>query len=253
MDKIGMSKEDKGFDFGIEQDFGNMMSFDPTQEDMSFNVDQTAVSPQQVAAMNMTQRAVDAVNKASTPDFGFFTDVLGKMGKKGVNLGVQATALGATPAQAIGFGLNAAAASATLGAIGPGFAAVGRDISNRNDATEALGNMAQANPEMSDQEVAEAVSAATGTSLESVENMQAGHFGGKPDAPGKETGDTDKTETVGRTSSMDDQQAPGAEPVPNYQYSPLKDYLQNMYASTSTGYMSDPYSNQGSGVYGFRY
>jgi hypothetical protein len=113
--------------------------------------------------------------------------------------------------------------------------------------------MAQANPEMSDQEVAEAVSAATGTSLESVSNMQAGDFGGKPDAPGPESSDTEKTETVGRTSSMDDKQAPGGEYVPNYQYSPLKDYLQNMYASTSTGYMSDPYSNQGSGAYGFRY
>jgi hypothetical protein len=254
MDKLGMDKDkDKGFDFGKQQDFGNMISTPDAVENMSFNVDQTAVSPQQVAAMNMTQRAVDAVNKASNPDLGFLSDWAGKAGKKGVNVGIQATALGATPAQAVNFGFNAIGAMGPQAMVGPAVGAIGRDIGNRNAAQEAMSNMAQANPEMTDREVAEAVSAATGTSLESVENMQAGDFGGKPDARGPEGSDADKTETVGRTSSRDDEQAPGAERVPDYQYSPLKDYLQSMYASTSQGYMSDPYSGQGGGAYNFRY
>jgi hypothetical protein len=247
--------KDEDFDMQTHMDYSNMMSMDvdPDQQ-MSMAQTMSMMSPQDVAAMNFSQKAIDAVNAYNDQRSGFFGNFASKVGKKGLNAVAAAKMAGAPTSMLSQLGVNAAMAAAPTSMIGSMIGAVRSDYSARNDVTEAMAAMAQANPEMSMDDIADHVSEVTGVDRGTVGNMQAGEFGGKPDAPGKETGDQDVSKTSSRDTTKETDGPENDFNMVPYNRSPLKGYLQSLYSTQGGGYMTDPYSSKGgSGAYGFRY
>jgi hypothetical protein len=183
----------------------------------------------------------------------------GKVGKAAVNYAAM-TQMG-LPA---GMAKTAAIAGLMSNPLGtfasPAFSAVSAHYGTQVDLAEIAAEVAHANPDLSDKEVAEAVqemSVEAGHEVEmgSIENAMADEWGGQPDAPGEEGSDQASAPGgMGGASTTDGGETPTPMTQVMYDMNPLKNYWYQQHAGPGSGFMSQsPYGSKSTaGIFGFR-
>ena len=254
----------------------HMTSFDPHAPDMDLDSMQMAmmdmgIAPALSAMMSQTPAgkaraasafdanltaALQGYTEATSPK-GFLSAITQKFGKKVGKTAVAAHLAGMPSALSIG--MKAAMANPVGMALGPTVNAAMAHFSAKNELGEVANAFAANNPNMSREEAASAFATMSNMKGFDVDAKEVGmamddQWGGK-EGPGGPAGEGDALDRAEPSGAAPEPTTDGGEyDTAPYEYSPLKDYLQQMYGQQGSGFMSDPYSSQGGGgAYTFRY